>query len=67
MSGVSPSRANELHSLPRVGLWVNKDHTTCLYALRKFSEAEYGTAPKAGLADIRAAYLASSPAERVAA
>lgn len=57
MAGTDPKRAKELHSLPRVGMWVNKDHTTCLYALRKFSAEEYGTGPKARLAEIRNAYM----------
>ena len=67
MAGVDPKRAKELHSLPRVGMWVNKDHTTCLYALRTYSAAEFGTGPKASLAEMRAAYQASLDEIRAAA
>lgn len=59
MAGVHPQRAKELHSLPRVGMWVNKDHTTCLYALRIYSTATYGTREKATLLEMRLAYLAT--------
>ena len=67
MAGVSHARAKELHSLPRVGMWVHKDHTTCLYALRIYSAAEFGTGPKAKLSEMRQAYLESLKTERVAA
>ena len=59
MAGVDPKRAKELHSLPRVGMWVNKDHTTCLYALRIYSAKVYGTREKATLLEMRLAYLAT--------
>ena len=67
MAGVDPKRAKELHSLPRVGMWVNKDHTTCLYALRQYSAAKFGTGPKAKLSEMRQAYLESLELGRVAA
>ena len=67
MAGVSHARAKELHSLPRVGLWVNKDHTTCLYALRQYSAAKFGTGPKAKLGEMREAYMASLQAMEKAA
>ena len=67
MSGVDPIRARELRSLPRVGMWVNKDHTTCLYALRQYSAAKFGTGPKAKLGEMREAYMASLQAMEIAA
>lgn len=63
MAGVEPKIA----SLPASGTYLRKDHTTVLYALRRFSAEHYGTPPKARLSDIREAYLASVQAERVAA
>lgn len=58
MAGVSLASV-KVPSLTMVGRWFRKDHTTCLYAVRRYSTEFYGTCPKASLADMRAAYYAS--------
>lgn len=48
------------YSYSEIGLRTGFDHTSVMYGVRKRSAELYGTAPKAPLADIRAAYNATN-------
>lgn len=48
------------YSLPKAGrVTGGHDHTTVLYGVRRFGMDHLGTSPKAGLEEIRAAWVAS--------
>ena len=47
------------YSYSEIGLRTGFDHTSVMYGVRKRSREIYGTRPKAGLEEIRAAYSAT--------